>query len=166
MKPRISLQDQQGNLRSLEQLEGSFVVAYFYPKDFTSGCTREACDFRDAAKELASLGASVVGISRDTNQSHAKFDEKHGLGFTLLSDPNNATAKAWGAWGAKNMYGKKVEGVKRSTFLIGPDGEVLREWLNVKVDGHAAAVVAALREIRSGVSPAAKKPAAKKPAAK
>ncbi|HQP38517.1 MAG TPA: peroxiredoxin, partial [Polyangiaceae bacterium] len=98
MKPRISLQDQQGNVRSLEQLEGSFVVAYFYPKDFTSGCTREACDFRDAAAELASLGAKVVGISRDTSPSHAKFDAKHGLGFTLLSDPDNATAKAWGAW--------------------------------------------------------------------
>jgi len=166
MTPNLSLPDQNGKLRTLDEFRGSYVVVYFYPKDFTSGCTREACDFRDASAQLARLGAKVVGISRDTTQSHAKFDDKHGLGFTLLSDAESATAKKWGAWGTKNMYGKQVEGVKRSTFLIGPDGEIVRDWTSVKVDGHVDAVVAAIEAAREGKSPGApaKKAApAKKP---
>ncbi|MBI5535085.1 MAG: peroxiredoxin [Deltaproteobacteria bacterium] len=144
----FSLLDRSGAKRSLSEFKGSWVVVYFYPKDFTSGCTREACAFRDAAGPLKKLGAVVIGISKDSAESHAKFDDKHELGFLLLSDPDCATAKAWGAFGMKNMYGKKVEGVKRSTFLIGPGGEVAGEWIGVKVDGHVDAVVEALREAK------------------
>jgi thioredoxin-dependent peroxiredoxin len=144
----FSLLDRAGTKRSLSEFKASWVVVYFYPKDFTSGCTREACAFRDAAGPLKKLGAVVIGISKDSAESHGKFDDKHELGFLLLSDPDCATSKAWGAFGMKNMYGKKVEGVKRSTFLVGPGGEIVREWIGVKVDGHVDAVVEALREAK------------------
>jgi thioredoxin-dependent peroxiredoxin len=142
----FKLVDQKGVPRSLSDLRGQWTVVYFYPKDFTSGCTKEACSFQDARKEFAKLGAQVVGISKDTAESHDKFADKYALSFTLLSDPENKTAKGWGAYGIKNMYGKKVEGVKRSTFLIGPSGEIVREWIGVKLDGHVEQVVEALKE--------------------
>lgn len=148
----LSLQDQTGATRSLAEFAGKYVVLYFYPKDFTSGCTTEACDFRDASDELRSLGAVVLGVSKDTVASHAKFDAKHGLGFTLLSDPDLAVTKSFGAFGTKSMYGKVVEGVKRSTFLIGPNGELVREWVGVKVPGHVQAVRAAIEAHRAGGS--------------
>jgi thioredoxin-dependent peroxiredoxin len=144
----LSLLDRLGAKRSLSEFKGSWIVVYFYPKDFTPGCTREACAFRDADAQLKKLGAIVLGISKDSSESHGKFDDKHGLGFVLLSDPDNKTAKQWGAFGTKSMYGKEVEGVKRSTFLIGPDGELVREWIGAKVDGHVDAVVEALREAK------------------
>ena len=142
----FSLSDQTGAKRSLKDYRGRYVVLYFYPKDFTSGCTTEACAFRDAREEIEALGAVVVGVSKDTEASHAKFDDKHGLRFPLLSDPELKVTKAYEAFGAKNMYGKVVEGVKRSTFLIDPDGNVVREWRGVRVAGHVDKVLEALRE--------------------
>ena len=145
----FSLYDPTGAKRSLSEFKEGWVVIYFYPKDFTSGCTKEAIAFHEAAAVIKKLGATVIGISKDSPDSHAKFGAKYGLGFLLLSDPDCNTARAWGAFGTKNMYGKKVEGVKRSTFLIGPGGELVREWIGVKVDGHVEAVVEALREARN-----------------
>ena len=146
----FTLRDQSGNKRSLKDYGGSYLVLYFYPKNFTSGCTKEAEAFRDAAAEIEKLGAAVVGVSKDTVESHAKFADKHGLGFTLLSDPDLAVTKRYEAFGTKNMYGKVVEGVKRSTFLIGPDSTLIEEWRNVRVAGHVEKVVEALRKAKSG----------------
>jgi thioredoxin-dependent peroxiredoxin len=145
----FTLRDQSGNKRSLKDYGGSYLVLYFYPKNFTSGCTKEAEAFRDAATEIEKLGAAVIGVSKDTVESHAKFADKHGLGFTLLSDPDLAVTKRYEAFGTKNMYGKVVEGVKRSTFLIGPDGTLIEEWRNVRVAGHVEKVVEALRKAKS-----------------
>lgn len=145
----FTLRDQDGNKRSLKDYKGSYLVLYFYPKDFTSGCTKEAEAFRDAAKKLEKLGASVVGVSKDSVESHKKFAGKHALPFTLLSDPDLAVTKRYEAFGTKNMYGKVVEGVKRSTFLIGPDGTLVQEWRNVRVAGHVDKVLEALAEAKS-----------------
>ncbi|MFW5740837.1 MAG: peroxiredoxin [Myxococcota bacterium] len=142
----FSLRDQDGNKRSLKDYKGSYLVLYFYPKDFTSGCTKEAEAFRDAATKLDELGAVVVGVSKDSVESHKKFADKHALPFTLLSDPDLAATKRYEAFGTKNMYGKVTEGVKRSTFLIGPDGSLLNEWRNVRVAGHVEKVIEALEQ--------------------
>ena len=143
--PEFSLQDDRGQIVTLSKLRGKPVVLYFYPKDDTPGCTREACEFRDAHDALRELGAVVLGVSRDDAASHERFSGKFGLPFTLLSDPTTATARAYGAYGEKNMYGKVAEGVKRQTFLISPDGFIVQAWRSVKPDGHAAQVEAALR---------------------
>lgn len=143
----FTLIDQAGNKRSLGDFKGSYLVLYFYPKDFTSGCTTEAQAFRDAAASFEELGAVIVGVSKDTAASHSKFIDKHALPFALLSDPDLSVTKRYDAFGTKSMYGKTVEGVKRSTFLIGPDGTVLKEWRNVRVAGHVEKVLEALREI-------------------
>jgi len=145
----FSLPDQQGRVRTLKEFEGSYVVLYFYPKDFTPGCTTEACDFRDNLAVLSADGAVVIGVSKDTPASHAKFDDKHKLGFILLSDPEMALAKAYGAFGTKNLYGKTVEGVKRSTFIIGPDGTQLEAMRNVKVPGHVESVRKKLASLKN-----------------
>lgn len=144
---------------------GSYLVLYFYPKDDTPGCTREAQAFSAKKAELAKLGAHVVGISRDTIAKHKSFQAKYKLNFPLVSDPERVAHLAFGAWGEKTMYGKKIEGALRSTFLIGPDRKVVRVFRNVKVDGHADAVLDAIRAHKAGDAPA--KPAAKaaKPAA-
>lgn len=142
----FTLADQHGNTHHLADLRGSYVVLYFYPKDFTPGCTQEACEFRDAQAQMQQLGAVVLGVSKDSVSSHAKFADKHELGFPLLSDSDLAVTKAYGAFGTKNLYGKTVEGVKRTTVLIGPDGSVLRQWDNVKVKGHVEAVLQELRK--------------------
>lgn len=149
MKAKIfSLPDQTGTKRSLKDFAGSYVVLYFYPKDFTSGCTKEAEAFRDAAQVFDQLGAVVVGISKDSVESHGKFAAKHQLAFPLLSDPDLAVTKRYEAYGTKNMYGKVVEGVKRSTFLIGPDGALIEAWRNVRVAGHVDKVLEALRRAK------------------
>ncbi|MCU0692428.1 MAG: peroxiredoxin [Polyangiaceae bacterium] len=144
----FKLADQTGRPRSLSEFRGSFLVLYFYPRDFTSGCTREAEGFRDAAAAFQQLGAVVVGVSKDSCESHAKFDAKHSLGFVLLTDPDLTVTKMFGAFGTKNTYGKTVEGVKRSTCLVGPDGTVLKEWKSVKVPGHVEQVLAELYHAR------------------
>ncbi len=128
----------------LKDLLSSPLILYFYPKDDTPGCTQEACDFRDNLNTLKSKGFVVVGISPDSLQSHKKFREKYGLNFILLSDPQKEVIKAYGAYGKKKMYGKETEGVIRSTFVISPEGKILKAFYNVKAKGHVESL---LREL-------------------
>lgn len=141
--PDFELQSTDGVV-SLAALRGSRVVLYFYPKDDTPGCTREACAFRDNMKRLENHDAVVLGISKDSVDSHGHFRGKYELPFTLASDPGNSVATAYGAFGPKVMYGKQVMGTIRSTFLIDADGRIERIWSPVKVDGHVDQVLAAL----------------------
>jgi peroxiredoxin Q/BCP len=145
--PDFSLLTHDGETLKLTSLRGTPVVLYFYPKDDTPGCTREACGFRDAKAQLARHKAVVLGVSPDGPESHAKFRTKYKLPFTLLCDPDHAVAEKYGAWREKNMYGKKSLGIARSTFLIDPTGRVARVFKAVKVDGHDAQVLAALAEL-------------------
>ena len=128
----------------LRDLRGRFAVVYFYPKDNTPGCTREAQDFRDLAKQFAKANAVVLGVSRDSIPSHEKFRDKQDLNFALVSDPDETWCKAFDVIHEKVLYGRKFLGVVRSTFLIGPDGKLLKEWRNVRVPGHADAVLDAI----------------------
>lgn len=142
--PAFSLVAHTGETVSLADLNGRTVVLYFYPKDDTPGCTKEACSFRDHWTELQTQGLVVLGVSPDSLTSHQKFAEKYQLPFPLLSDPNHQAAEAYGAWGSKSMYGKTVTGILRSTFLIGPDGVVKHVWKKPKTDIHAEEVLAKL----------------------
>ena len=126
---------------------GHPVVLYFYPKDNTPGCTTEGADFRDLHKQFAKLGAVVAGVSRDSIKSHEGFKEKMEFPFPLLSDADEKLCALFDVIKMKNMYGKKVRGIERSTFLVGADGKLIREWRKVKVDGHAAEVLAAVKEL-------------------
>ncbi|MGK2964502.1 MAG: thioredoxin-dependent thiol peroxidase [Tepidiformaceae bacterium] len=139
--PRFSLPDQSGEAVSLESLAGKWVVLYFYPKDDTPGCTREACNFRDNYGALKAAGAVVLGVSGDSSASHSKFATKYDLPFQLLVDEGNEVARAFGAWGEKKNYGKTYEGIIRSTFIIGPDGVVAKRWARVKPDAHGEEVL-------------------------
>lgn len=125
---------------SLADFKGQKAVLYFYPKDNTSGCTQEACDFRDNFNRLSSK-AVVIGVSPDSIKSHLKFKENHGLNFILLSDPEHKLSEAFGAWGEKSMYGRKYFGIIRSTFLLDENGEITKEWRKVKVKGHVDEVL-------------------------
>jgi peroxiredoxin Q/BCP len=147
--PKLELDSDSGERVRSKDFAGKWLIVYFYPKDNTPGCTREAQDFTKAAACLKKLGAEVVGISRDSVKTHCGFKEKIGIGFRLLSDPELVTHRAYGAWGKKVMYGKEVEGVIRSTFLIAPDGKLAKAWRSVKVDGHVDKVIAALEELRA-----------------
>lgn len=129
----------------LSDLRGRHVVLYFYPKDDTSGCTAEACDFRDNIERLASVDAVVLGVSPDSPKSHDKFKQKFSLNFPLVSDETHEIAERYGVWVEKSMYGRKYMGVERSTFLIDPDGIIVREWRGVKVPGHVDSIYKALR---------------------
>ncbi len=142
--PDFSLEGEDGGMVSLSEFRGRTVVLYFYPKDDTPGCTKEACGFRDAYDEFLAKGAAVLGVSPDTPASHGRFKSKHSLPFRLLADPGKGTLRAYGAWGEKTMYGKKVEGVLRSTFVIGPDGIVKAVFPKVKPEGHAREILAIL----------------------
>jgi thioredoxin-dependent peroxiredoxin len=142
--PAFSLPSDTGSTVALKDLNGRKVVLYFYPKDDTSGCTTEACEFRDNWKEVQKQGAVVLGVSPDPVASHVKFKQKYRLPFPLLSDPDHAVADAYGAWGPKSMYGRTYQGIRRSTFVIGEDGKILRIFRNVKPKGHAAQVLEAL----------------------
>lgn len=128
---------------------GAPLVLYFYPKDDTSGCTREAQDFTMLASEFRSAGAQVIGISRDPMAKHEKFIAKYDLDVPLASDEDGAVSEAFGTWVQKSMYGRRYMGMERATFLIGPDGRVLRAWRKVKVPGHAQEVLEAAREAAS-----------------
>jgi peroxiredoxin Q/BCP len=141
--PAFKLDSADGPV-ALADFAGRSVVVYFYPKDLTPGCTTEAIDFHKAKARLAKKGAVVLGISRDPVALHEKFAAKCDLGFPLLSDPDGKVTRAWGAWGEKMLYGKKTEGVIRSTFIVGPDGVVKKVFRNVKVAGHVDAVLEAL----------------------
>ena len=129
--PDFKLIDQNGNEVKLEDFRSKKLLVYFYPKADTPGCTKQACNLRDARGELADLGVDVVGISPDAPAKQNKFDDKHGLGFPLLSDQDNIIAKAFGAWGEKSMYGKKYEGIIRSSMLIDEDGKIVETWYKV-----------------------------------
>lgn len=147
--PPFSLPASQGQIISDQSLRGSFTVLYFYPKDHTSGCTLEGQDFQNHLPEFRDLGAHVVGISRDPIRSHERFSEKHGFSFPLASDQDETVCRLFGVIKEKKMYGKSVMGIERSTFLIGPDGTLRRQWRKVKVKGHVAEVLAALKAIVS-----------------
>lgn len=145
--PAFRLASDAGAEVSLSDYAGRWVVLYFYPRDSTPGCTREAIAFRDAAKALAKRGAVVLGVSRDSIASHCKFRDAQKLTFPLLSDPDASVHAAYGAYGEKTLYGKKITGALRTTVLVAPDGKIARVFPNVKVDGHADAVIAALDEL-------------------
>jgi thioredoxin-dependent peroxiredoxin len=146
--PDFTLPADDGRNVQLSDFQGKPVVLYFYPKDDTPGCTREACAFRDLQGKLQAAGAVVLGVSPDKVESHQKFRDKYELNFPLLSDPEHKVAEQFGAWREKNMYGKKSMGIQRSTYLIGPEGKIARVWKRVNVDGHDAAVLAALRDLK------------------
>jgi peroxiredoxin Q/BCP len=145
--PAFSLQDQSGKTHSLTDYAGRPVVLYFYPKDDTPGCTREACAFRDALPDFKKGKAIVLGVSILDTASKGRFARKHRLNFPLLADPDHKVADKYGVWTKKSMYGKSFMGLARTTFLIGPDGVVARRWDKVKVDGHAAAVLEAVESL-------------------
>jgi thioredoxin-dependent peroxiredoxin len=159
--PAFDLRSDADKSVKLADFAGKTLVLYFYPRDNTPGCTREAIAFSEATTRIAAAGATVIGVSKDTVKSHGSFRDKYSLRIPLLSDPDLAVHKAYGAWGEKTMYGKKVEGTIRSTFVIGPDGNITKVFPSVKVDGHAEQVLTALG---AGVAkaPPAKKTAAKK----
>jgi peroxiredoxin Q/BCP len=143
--PAFTLVSDSGEKVKLSQFKGKTVVLYFYPKDDTPGCTKEACAFRDAQSEMTKQGAVVLGVSPDTVESHVKFRDKYSLNFPLLADPDHAVAELYGAWREKNMYGKKSMGVQRSTYIIDSQGKIAKVWKKVSVDGHDADVLAALK---------------------
>lgn len=145
--PAFALPSSDGGKVKLGDFAGKYVVLYFYPRDNTSGCTLEAQEFRGALPELGKLGAIVLGVSKDSIESHCKFRDKYSLNFPLLSDADGKVLEAYGAWGDKLMYGKKSKGVIRSTVLIDPAGKVAKHWPKVTVKGHVADVVAAVTEL-------------------
>lgn len=147
--PAFNLPSSTGGKLSLKDLAGKYVVLYFYPKDNTPGCTTEANDFNKALRKLKARDAVVVGVSKDSIESHCKFADKYDLEFPLLSDPDGKVLEKYGAWGEKNMYGKKSMGIIRSTVLIGPDGKVIKHFPKVSVKGHVDAVIKALDEARA-----------------
>jgi len=144
--PEFDLEGSDGKRHRLQDYKGKTVVLYFYPKDNTPGCTKEACGFRDLNKETQNADALVLGVSKDSIKSHEKFRDGYRLNFPLLSDPDTKTMRAYAAWGKKMMYGKEVEGTIRSTVVIGPDGKVRKHWQTVKnAEAHPEEVLDFLR---------------------
>jgi len=144
--PDFELEGANGPIR-LADYAGKALVLYFYPKDDTTGCTKEAIDFSEQIEAFAAAGAEILGVSKDSVASHAKFATKHGLKVTLGSDPEGRTIEAYGAWVEKNMYGRKYMGIERSTFLIAGDGRIAAVWRKVKVPGHVQAVLGAVQSL-------------------
>jgi peroxiredoxin Q/BCP len=144
--PAFALKDQQGNVHRLSDYAGRPVVLYFYPKDDTPGCTKEACDFQAKLPAYKPSKAAVLGVSILDEKSKAKFANKYSLTFPLLADPEHEIAEKYGVWQEKSRYGRKYMGIARTTYLIGADGKVVKRWDNVKVDGHAEAVADALAQ--------------------
>src|SRR6202049_2811973 len=142
--PDIRLHTDTGEDFRLSDMKGKRVVLYFYPRADTPGCTVEACEFRDGIKAFAKKGAAVVGVSPDKPTAQARFKEKYDLPFTLLADEDKSAVEAYGVWKEKNMYGKKVMGVERTTFVIGADGKIEKIYAKVKAQGHAGEVLAGL----------------------
>ena len=144
--PQFTLSDAKGKKVALKDLKGKNVIVYFYPKDDTPGCTKEACGFRDLWSDVKKLNTVVLGVSPDEEASHKKFTDKYKLPFTLLSDPDRKVMEKYGAWGEKMMYGKKTVGVIRSTVWVGPNGKVIKHWKRVpKAADHPAKVLEALQ---------------------
>ncbi len=147
--PDFALPNQDGNLVSLSDFQSNWLILYFYPKDDTPGCTTEAKEFTDLSQEFSALGATIVGVSPDTEKSHCKFIQKHNLSIQLLSDPEHQVCENYGVWQLKKFMGREYMGVVRSTFLIAPDGKLAYVWSNVKVKNHVQAVLAKLQELLS-----------------
>jgi len=145
--PTFKIKTDDGGTISASALKGSPYVVYFYPKDDTSGCTKEAIGFSESLKAFARLGIPVIGISKDSLESHAKFRKKHKLKVTLGSDPETEMAKAWGVWGEKTLYGRKYMGMERATFLVDAKGVIAQAWRKVKVPGHVEAVLEAAKSL-------------------
>jgi thioredoxin-dependent peroxiredoxin len=148
--PEFTLRDETDTPRSLSEFLGKPVVLYFYPKDDTPGCTKEACAFRDDYSAYEEAGVEILGISPDTPASHAKFKAKYHLPFTLLADTDREVCKMYGVWGRKKYLGREYDGVLRTTFLISPDGEIVKVFENVKPANHSAEVLDVLNRISSG----------------
>ncbi len=146
--PGFSLPADNGETLSLDDFAGKLLIIYFYPKDDTPGCTKEACAFRDNLSALNKLETAVLGVSKDSVQKHEKFRTKHDLNFPLLSDENGTMCEDYGVWVEKNMYGRKYMGIERATFLIGADGTIAHIWRKVKVAGHAEDILEKLDEVR------------------
>lgn len=143
--PEFELKDNQGKVHKLSDYLGKTVVVYFYPKDDTTGCTTEACSFRDSYADFEKAGVPVIGISPDSESSHSKFIDKYELPFTLLSDPDHKTCEAYGVWGLKKFMGREYDGVFRTTFVVGPDGTIIKVFEKVKPTDHSLEVLAAVR---------------------
>lgn len=141
----FKLPDQDGKIRSLAEFFGKWIVLYFYPKDNTPGCTKEACAFRDSYKELQSMGVQILGISKDSVASHKKFADKYSLNFPILSDETKEVIKKYGAWGIKKFMGREFEGTLRNTFLINPRGEIIKEYKKVNPLTHASEIISDLK---------------------
>jgi peroxiredoxin Q/BCP len=156
--PGFTLLNQKDQEVSLSDFSGEWLVLYFYPKDDTPGCTKEACDFTDEIDDFVSLQSTVIGVSADSTESHRKFIKKYQIGIVLLSDPEKEVHKAYGAWGLKKNYGREYEGTIRSTFIISPEGKIAAKWRNVRVRSkrksgeitHAGQVKEKLIELRGG----------------
>ena len=146
--PSFTLKDQDGETHRLADYRGRTVVLYFYPRDMTSGCTKQACSFRDTLPDIEALGAVVLGVSVDDAESHRRFRAEHRLNFPLLVDRGAKVATRYGAWGEKTLYGRKSIGMTRATFIIGPTGRLLRLWKRAKAESHGDVVLRALRELR------------------
>jgi peroxiredoxin Q/BCP len=147
--PEFSLQDETGAVRSLTDFRGQPLVLYFYPKDDTPGCTKEACNFRDDYSQYVQAGITILGVSPDSPQSHARFKAKYGLTFPLLADAEHKVCELYEAWGLKKNYGREYHGVFRTTFLIDENGKIVQVFKNVKPAEHSAEVLEALKEHRS-----------------
>ncbi len=145
--PAFSLPDQDGKMHKLSDYKGSWLLVYFYPRDFTPGCVKEACTIRDVYDEYKKQGVTVLGISTDTVESHKKMENKHSLPFTLLADEEKKTVKDYGVYKEKNMFGRSVFGTKRTSFLIDPKGKIEKIYLNVKPAEHASEVLADVKEL-------------------
>jgi len=139
--PEFTLTDSKGDVHRLSDYRGETIVLYFYPKDDTPGCTKEACSFRDSYQDFKEAGVEVIGISPDSEKSHSKFIDKYELPFTLLSDPDHQVCEAFGVWGIKKSFGREYEGVYRTTFVIGPEGKIKRVFENVKPSDHSQEVL-------------------------
>lgn len=146
--PDFSLPDQDNKIHSLKDYKGKWVLLYFYPKDDTPGCTKEACNFRDSSQDFKDNGVTVLGVSKDTVASHKKFHDKYHLNFTILSDTGLKVIKAYGAWGKKKFLGKEFEGTLRNSYLINPDGEIVKSYNGVNPLTHANEIITELPLLR------------------
>ncbi len=147
--PEFTALDQDGRSVSLSQYRGSWVVLYFYPKDHTSGCTQEACQFRDAIEELGAANAVVIGVSPDSVASHRRFADKHALPFRLVADTDHRIASDYGVWTEKKLYGRTYHGIERTTYIIAPDGRIAAVFRKVRPAGHAREVLEQLHHLQS-----------------
>ena len=147
--PDFSRPDQTGTIRTLKDYKGKWIVLYFYPRDNTSGCTTEACNFRDERDAIAEFGnAEVIGVSKDTVRSHANFAKKNNLNFTLLSDEDHSMTDAYGSWGLKKFMGREFLGIHRDTYLINPEGKIVKEYKGVNPKLHAGEIIADLKKLQ------------------